>query len=253
MALGLPPSLPDLSALTELGKGKAADAMVEFSCQTFESNGGQCTPELRAQLRKYYKMALDELQKQLAENLKHEAHEPGCGDAETAKSHGQLPLPCFTDYAGTAVKPATGSVYAPPRVKVKITRKTAQPKGVAGCNSLSVDLFLSNKFAGGMLSGKALPPANVSGAAYKTEVAAIPKLGIGQSADVVLDLNHMAQVNMPGNYYPNFYLPNWLVLYHGGKGTLSAGVLAQVESGTSSGTLSGSCATGDSWQIQIPK
>lgn len=253
VALGLPPSLPDLSALTELGKGKAADAMVEFSCQTFESNGGQCTPELRAQLRKYYKMALDELQKQLAENLKHEAHEPGCGDAQTAGEHGLLPLPCFTDFAGTAVKPATGSVYEPPRVKVKITRKTAQPKGVAGCNSLSVDLFLSNKFAGGMLSGKALPPANVSGAAYKTEVAAIPKLGIGQSADVVLDLNHMAQVNVPGNYYPNFYLPNWLVLYHGGKGTLSAGVLAQVESGTSSGTLSGSCATGDSWQIQIPK
>lgn len=253
VALGLPPSLPDLSTLTELGKGKVADAAVEFSCQTFESNGGQCTPELRAQLRKYYKMALDELQKKLAENLKHEAHEPGCGDAQTAGEHGLLPLPCFTDFAGTAVKPATGSVYEPPRVKVKITRKTAQPKGVGGCHSVAVDLSLSNKFEGGMLSGKSLPPANVSGAAYKTEVAAIPKIDVGKSADIVLNLNHMAKVDVPGNYWPDFYLPNWQVLYWGGKGTLSAGVLAQVESGTSSGKLFGSCATGDSWQIQIPK
>jgi len=30
-------------------------------------------------------------------------------------------------------------------------------------------------------------------------------------------------------------------------------VLAQVDTGTYSGSLFGSCATGDSWQIQIPK
>ena len=253
VALGVPPSLPDLSALTELGKGKVADAAVEFSCQTFESNGGQCTPELREQLRKYYKMALDELQKKLAENLKHEAHEPGCGDAQTAGEHGLLPLPCFTDFAGTAVKPATGSVYEPPQVRARVTRKAPQPNGVAGCNSLAVDVFLENQFKGGYLSGKMLPPAKVSGAAYKTEVAAIPKLAVGKSAEVALNLNHMAKVDVPGNYWPDFYLPNWLVLYEGGKGTLSAGVLAQVESGTASGKLFGSCATGDSWSIQIPK
>ena len=252
-ALGLPPSLPDLSALNEAGKGKVADAAAEFSCQTFESNGGQCTPELRAQLKKYYKMALDELQKKLAENLKHEAHEPGCGDAQTAGEHGRLPLPCFTDFAGTAVKPATGSVYEPPRVKVKVTRKTAQPKGLDECDSMWVSLFLSNKFEGGMLSGKSLPPANVSGWAYKNEVAAIPKLDVGKSADIALNLNHMAKVDVPGNYWPNFYLPNWQVLYWGGKGTLSAGVLARVYTGTYIHSLFGSCATGDSWQIQIPK
>lgn len=253
VALGVPPSLPDLSALTELGKGKVADAAVEFSCQTFESNGGKCTPELREQLRKYYKMALDELQKKLAENLKHEAHEPGCGDAQTAGEHGRLPLPCFTDFAGTAVKPATGSVYEPPQVRTRVTRKTPQPNGVAGCDSMAVDVFLENQFNGGYLSGKMLPPAKVSGAAYKTEVAAIPKLAVGKSVEIALNLNHMAKVDVPGNYWPDFYLPNWLVLYEGGKGTLSVGVLAQVESGTASGKLFGSCATGDSWQIQIPK
>lgn len=253
VALGVPPSLPDLSALTELGKGKAADAAVEFSCQTFESNGGKCTPELREQLRKYYKMALDELQKKLAENLKHEAHEPGCGDVQTAGEHGRLPLPCFTDFPGTAVKPATGSVYEPPQVRTRVTRKAPQPNGVAGCDSLAVDVFLENQFEGGMLSGKMLPSAKVSGAAYKTEVAAIPKLAVGKSVDIALNLNHMAKVDVPENYWPDFYLPNWLVLYEGGKGTLSAGVLAQVESGTASGKLFGSCATGDSWSIQIPK
>lgn len=253
VALGVPPSLPDLSALTELGKGKAADAAVEFSCQTFESYGGECTPKLREQLRKFYKMALDELQKKLAENLKHEAHEPGCGDAQTAGEHGRLPLPCFTDFAGAAVKPATGSVYEPPQVRTRVTRKTPQPNGVTGCDSLAVDVLLENQFEGGMLSGKMLPPAKVSGAAYKTEVAAIPKLAVGKSVEIALNLNHMAKVDVPGNYWPDFYLPNWLVLYEGGKGTLSAGVLAQVESGTASGKLFGSCATGDSWSIQIPK
>ncbi|MCA1974997.1 MAG: hypothetical protein LDL44_19355, partial [Caenispirillum sp.] len=236
-----------------LGKGKAADAAVEFSCQTFESNGGKCTPELREQLRKLYKMALDELQKKLAENLKHEAHEPGCGDAQTAGEHGRLPLPCFTDFPGTAVKPATGSVYEPPQVRTRVTRKALQPNGVAGCDSLAIDVFLENQFKGGYLGGKMLPPAKVSGAAYKTEVAAIPKLAVGKSAEIALNLNHMAKVDVPGNYWPDFYLPNWLVLYEGGKGTLSAGVLAQVESGAASGKLFGSCATGDSWQIQIPK
>lgn len=104
-----------------------------------------------------------------------------------------------------------------------------------------------------MLSGKSLPPANVSGWAYKTEVAANPIFDVGKSADIALNLNHMAKVNVPGNYWPDFYLPNWQVLYWGGKGTLSAGVLAQVDTGTYSGSLFGSCATGDSWQIQIPK
>lgn len=252
-AVGLPPSLPDLSALNEAGKGKIADAAVEFSCDTFENNGGKCTPELRAQLKKYYKTALDELQKQIAKNLKHQAHEPGCGDAQTAKEHGLLPLPCFTDFPDTAVKPATGSVYEPPRVKVRITRKAMTPKGVEGCNSLAVDLWLSNKFPGGYLSGKNLPPASVSGAAYKTEVAAIPKLDSGKSTEVVLDLNHMAPVNVPGNYWPDFYFQNWKVLYWGGKGTLSAGVLASADAGASLGKMFGSCATGDSWTIQIPQ
>lgn len=253
VVVGLPPSLPDLSALNEAGKGKIADAAAEFSCDTFEANGYPCTPEVREKLKKYYKMALDELQKQIKENMKHQAHEPGCGDAQTAKEHGLLPLPCFTDFSDTAVKPATGSVYEPPRVKVRITRKAMTPKGVEGCNSLAVNLWLSNKFAGGTLSGKKLPPANVSGAAYKTEVAAVPKLDPGKSAEVVLDLNHMAPVTVPGNYWPDFYFPNWKVLYWGGKGTLSAGMLALADTGTTLGKMTGSCAAGDSWQIQIPQ
>lgn len=252
-AAGLPPSLPDLSALSEAGKGKIADAAVEASCQTFENNGFQCTPEIRDKLRSAYKKALDDLQKQIAGNLKHQAHEPGCGDSQTANKHGLLPLPCFSDYPNAVVKPATGSVYEPPRVKVRITRKTSQPKNITGCNTLSVSTWLSNKFEGGYLGGKNLPPANVSGAPYKTEVAAIPVLVVGKSAEIAFDLNSMAPVTVPGNYVPNFYMDNWMILYWGGKGTLSASVHGMVDSGSYKGKVGASCATGDSWQIQIPK
>lgn len=253
VALGLPPSMPNLEALSEAGKGKIADAAVEFSCQTFEQNGGTCTPEIRAELKKNYKKGLDELQKQLAINMNHQASEPGCGDAAAAKENGKISLPCFTDYPGATVRPASGAVYEPPRVKVRVTRKMAQPPGMVHCGGLVINTWLTNKFEGGYLGGKNLPPAALSGAPYKTASAGIPVLAPGKSIDVLVELNEMQKFNVPGDYTANFHLEPWLKLYLGGKGTLTANVVASVNTGKPSGQGSGYCADEKTWQIQIPQ
>jgi hypothetical protein len=254
VAVGLPPSLPNLEALSEAGKGHIADAATEFTCQTYESNGGTCTPEMREQLKKYYKKGLDELQKQLETHMKHEAHEPGCGDAAAAAEHGKVPLPCFSDYPGVSVKPAKGAVYEPPLVKVRVTRKKVTPPKVGGCDSVNVSLFLKNQFKGGYLGGKNLPPANVSGWAYLPTGSTIPALAVGKSVDMTLILSKMAPVDVPGNYIPHFHFDNWKVLYWGGKGTLSADIShAVVNTGKPGGVASVSCAKGDSWPVQIPQ
>ena len=254
VAVGLPPSLPNLEALSEAGKGHIADAATEFTCQTYESNGGTCTPEMREQLKKYYKKGLDELQKQLETHMKHEAHEPGCGDAAAAAEHGKVPLPCFSDYPGVSVKPAKGAVYEPPLVKVRVTPQKVTPPKVGGCDIVNVSLFLTNKVKGGYLGGKNLPPANVSGWAYLPTGSTIPALAVGKSVDMTLILSKMAPVDVPGNYIPHFHFDNWKVLYWGGKGTLSADIShAVVNTGKPGGVASVSCAKGDSWPVQIPQ
>jgi len=252
-ALGLPPSLPDLTALSEAGKGKIADAAVEFTCQTYESNGGSCTPAMRQQLKKYYQQGLDELQKQLETQMKHAAHEPACGDAATAAEHGLLPLPCFSDVPGMAIKPAKGSVYEPATVKVRVTRKKAAPANVKGCDSVSASLFLKNTFKGGYLGGKNLQAANVAGWAYLPASSSIPKLAPGKSVDVTVIFSKMAPVDVPGDYDPKFNFDHWKILYWGGQGSLSASLsAATVDTGKPNGLASGSCAKSDSWPVQIP-
>jgi hypothetical protein len=186
--------------------------------------------------------------------MKHEAHEPVCGDAAGAAEHGKVPLPCFSDYPGVAVKPAKGAVYEPPLVKVRVTRKKATPPKVGGCDSVNVSLFLKNQFKGGYLGGKNLPPANVSGWAYLPTGSTIPALAAGKSVDMTLILSKMAPVDVPGNNIPHFHFDNWKVLYWGGKGTLSANISpAVVDTGKPGGAASASCAKGDSWPVQIPQ
>lgn len=255
VAAGLPPSLPNLEALSEAAKGKIADAAVEASCQGFESNvQGACTPEVRAQLKKYYKKGLDELQKQLSTHMKHEAREPNCGNPAEADDHGLVPLPCFSDFPDTVVKPAQGSIYEPPVATVRVTRKKAAPVALKGCDNVGVSLYLKNQFEGGYLGGKNLPPAAVAGWAYLPAATALPKLEAGKSVDVKVILGKMAPVDVPGNHVPHFHFDNWKILYWGGKGTLTASLsAATVDTGKPQGTASASCAKGDSWPVQIPQ
>ena len=258
VAAGMPPSMPDLDALAELGKGKVADAAVEGSCEIIESNGGTCSPETKEKLATWYEQGLDQLQKQVASTMKYEGREPGCANAPDGgeiAAHGLLPLPCFSDYPGVVVVPAKGAVYAPPTVKVRVTRKAPQPAHVKGCDRVSVGMSLENTFEGGWLSGKKLPPAPVAGQAYIPASDAVPPLGVGKSTDIVLVLAKMAVVEVPGNHYGTFYLPNWLELYRGGKGSLWASMApAIIATGTSHmKEVSGPCTAGDSIALQIPE
>ena len=250
VAVGLPPSLPSLQALSDGSKGKLADAAVEASCQAFESNGGKCTAAMREKLKAAYRSGLDALQKKIEADLKHAATQPGCGDATAAAEHGKLPLPCFGDYPGVVVQAASGTVYQPPLVKVRATRKLPQPQGVQGCNRVSLSMWMTNTFKGGTLGSKQLPAAAVSGWAYKTVVVPIPPVNPGQSIEFSTALHDMGVVQVPGNFVQSFYLPNWLVLYRGGKGSLTASMLASVTSGT--GSVAGYCAADATWPVQIP-
>ncbi|MBE7523012.1 MAG: hypothetical protein HS109_11580 [Burkholderiales bacterium] len=255
-AAGMPPSLPDLDALSALGKGKIAEAAVNTSCDAIESNGGVCTPEMKAKLADYYRQGLDELQKQIEKQMKYEAREPGCRNAPDAAEHAGLDLlPCFSDYPGTKVVPAKGAVYAPPTVKVRVTRKQPQPAHIKGCDRVSVGMDLTNTFPGGYLSGKNLPPAPVAGPLYIPASESVPQLGAGESVELLLVLSKMAVVEVPGNHYGKFYLPNWQVLYRGGKGTLWASMAAaEIATGLQTQkAVSGPCSAGDSVALQIPK
>jgi hypothetical protein len=250
VAAGLPPSLPDTTALAEAAKGKIADAAAEFTCDYIEAQGGGCPPGMREELRKRYAQALDELHKALAKEARRAREEPGCGDAQAAKEHGLLALPCFADFPGAEVRPAPGAAYVPPRVHLRVTRNALPVKGVAGCNRVAVNTMLSNKFVGGKLAGKNLKPADVTGAPYRTEVVGIPPLAVGHKREFALDLHRMATVQVPGNHVPDFYFPNWLILYRGGKGSVDASIVANIDTGPS-GRLSGYCAAPASWPLQI--
>lgn len=248
-AVGVPPTLPDLAALEDMAEGKIVDASVEYTCDVIESNGGICTPELRAKLREIYKKALDKALGELARAGK----EPDCGDKQEASEHGLLPLPCFTNYPGAEVQPAPGSVYAPSTVTVRVTRVKPDPGfPLASCN-VSVKMSLTNYFKGGYVSGVYMKPTQLAGDPFVVAQSAIPPVALGKSVDVNLVFNEMGVFNMPGAYNPNFHLAPWLHLYNGGKGSLWA-YSEQTQTAKSFTGYSEllSCGTGDKWSVQIP-
>jgi hypothetical protein len=127
-AAGVPPSLPDLEALGGMAKGKAVDAAVDYTCKYIENQGGACTPAMREGLAKGYEAGLD----QLKLSLETQRQEPGCGDVQTAKEHGRLPLPCFGVF-GAKVKPAAASVDEPAELTVRVTRVKPDPDFLPAC------------------------------------------------------------------------------------------------------------------------
>ena len=72
-----------LAALEDMTKGKIVDASVEYTCDVIESNGGICTPALRAKLREIYKKGLDKVLGELAENHAQASHLRAAAQAST--------------------------------------------------------------------------------------------------------------------------------------------------------------------------
>jgi hypothetical protein len=220
VAVGVPPTLPDLAALGDIAEGKIVDGAVDYSCKAFESQGGVCTPEMRQKLAKLYEGALD----QLRAEIKKQGKEPDCG----IKKSGLLPLPCFTNYPGTDVKPAAGSIYEPSAVTVRVTRVKPDPDFPMGSCSVSVSMYLKNYFQGAQLGGVHVKPSPIEGAAFVPASSAIPPLALGKSVDVPLVFTQIKPYALPGLYGSAsslWGLAGWTYLYNGGKGSLSAGLM----------------------------
>lgn len=248
-AAGVPPNLPDTAALQEMGKGKVVDAAVEFSCESFESQGGACTPEMRAQLAKWYKQGLDKL---LAE-IQRDGKEPDCGDKQTANEHGRLPLPCFTAYPGAEVKPATGSVYEPSYINVRVRRVKPDPDFALPTCSVYAVVNLQNDFKGGWFGGWKAKPGLLSGEAFVEVRHPIPELKLGKSVDLTLTLTRIQKLSLPGLYQPDYI--GWLHLYQGGKGFVMAGAVSDKGIPLPDSPYVPqvvSCGKGDKWDVQIP-
>jgi hypothetical protein len=235
-AAGVPPSLPDLDAMGALAKGKAVEAAVEYSCSLIESEGGECTPEMRDALAKIYTEGLNELQKSAHQQM----HEPACGDVQGAKERGLLPLPCFSAFPGATVTAAPGAVETPPAVSVRVTRTKPDPSFPMNCK-VSTALTLHNEIEGhGPVTGQLWTPV--------TEP--LPPIGTGQSAIVKL----VYGPRQPFQIYAKNGDIEWYHLLLGAKGTFGVGTMtAQAVAPGDAGPVALNCSNTLQRTVQVPK
>jgi hypothetical protein len=206
-AAGVPPTIPDLEGMGDMAKGKAADAAAAYTCDIVESEGGTCTPEMRAAMEKVYAQGLD----QLRLSLERQAEEPGCGDVQTAKELGLLPLPCFGVFPGAEVKPASGSVDEPAQVTFRVTRLKPDPAFLPACRVTARSWMKSYSTA----LGKPYDWEPFK----RVEGATLPSLAVGKSVVVTLEL--------PRNLFGlkgETPATTWWDLYRNAEGWFHAGV-----------------------------
>jgi hypothetical protein len=217
VAAGVPPTLPNLNELKAAGEGKVAEAAADYTCAEFEAHGGQCTPEMRKALVAAYAKGIDQLQLGIVKA----ATEPGCGDLQEAHDHGVKALPCFTDY-GAEVKPASGAVTEPAFVTLRVRRvKPNPPFALPGCR-IRADLKLTNEFAGANLHGVDYGPDTLHGSPFLPPETGIPALPLGQPMDVTLVFSRYQPFALPKHHNATIWWDDWLRLYTGGHGPLSA-------------------------------
>lgn len=241
---GVPSTLPDIKGLDDLAKGKIVDFGVDYTCAEIESKGyGTCTPEMRAGLAKLYGEGLDRLEDELAK----QASEPDCGDAKTADEHGKLPLPCFSAYPGTEVKPIAGAVQEAAGVTVQVNRTKPDPDFPLPDCQVRVRLSLENNFSGGYVMGVNLPAAKITPhQALESGGSPIPPLAVGESATLTVALDKRSAFHLPGLQGGTGYdYTEWLYLYKGGWGPLTASVYSQ--------DAALACSEEAKLNVQIPK
>ncbi len=205
MAVGVPPTIPDLEGMSNLAKGEVVEAAVDYTCDAIESEGGKCTPAMREGLAQAYGKALDEMQK----GLERQASEPHCGDVQGAKEQGFVALPCFSDYPGTEVIPGPSSVETSPAVKLRITRTRPDPFPMS-C-AVMASLVVRNDVAGfGKIEASLWPPGELP-------VSTISS--VGGSSVVTLPLGPRKPWNSPVG--KKGAIVEWYQIVSGGTGTLS--------------------------------
>ncbi|HEX7294714.1 MAG TPA: hypothetical protein VF251_03105 [Pyrinomonadaceae bacterium] len=214
-AAGLPPTLPDLD---DVAKGAVVDAAVNYSCMAVESQGGVCTPELRALFAKGYDKGLDQL---IRENNKL-AKEPFCESFNGA-------LPCFSDYPGTKIEAAKGAVFQPPSVSVRVTLTNPSHSWAQSETKLKASLWLHNVVPAGTRIENyysPIPETKLDGQLFVPVEAPVPFLAVGQSADVTLVFDRVQQYKFSTTKddegKPTGYTEHngWCRLYEGGYGSL---------------------------------
>jgi len=223
---GVPPEFPTLDTIKAAGKGEIVDAAVAASCEVIKANNGECTPAIQEGLKKAFEAGLNKLEHELV----HQDSEPNCGDEQTAKYHGLLPLPCFTNYPGTEVHPGKGAVYEPAVVVVDVKKVKAGPFDNGGRASkahpyisckLTAGLILDNEINDKTISGHYYKHADLHGRPFDFSSAQIPRLKVGESVNVSLVFTKMLPLEFPGNVHITS-MSGWVFLYLGGKGPLSA-------------------------------
>jgi hypothetical protein len=247
--LGVPPSLPSLADLDDAGKGKLADAAADYTCDQIESNGGNCTPEMRAKLAEVYRAAIDDMEK----NLRRAAHEPGCGDTQAANENGaEAPLPCFSDYAGAEVKPAKGSVQEPARVTVRVRRVKSNLSFALPPCRVGATLYLENQFPGNTYVHGVhyKDPQKLSAPPFVSAVAHLPQMSAGETRDVTVSFTTLEPFHLKGNYGGPVWYDDWLYLYQGGHGPLHASLSTATAVPGAQRPLE--CSEGAETQVQIP-
>jgi len=223
VAAGIPPTLPNLKELKGAAEGKVVDVAVDYTCDEFETHGGQCTPEQRAAMAKAY----HEMVAQTRLALIRETKEPGCGNVALAHENGREPLPCFTTYPGVDVRPATGAVTELPMVFIRVTRVRPNPPfPMPGCR-LSANLSVKNYFPGAEINGHQYKAGSIQGDAFEPEGTAIPPLPVGGSMLVTLPFTRFSQFYLPDHHHTALLWDGWFdwqYLYKGGTGTLGLGM-----------------------------
>jgi len=218
-AAGVPPTLPTLSQLESAAEGEVVDSAVTFTCDQMKSQGTECTPEMEEAMRKLYQAGVDKIQG----DLKKQGQEPQCGDKKTAQELGLLPMPCFSSYPNTKVKPASESIYEPPVVKIKVTRLKPAPNFHPLC-MLTLHFDARNHWKGGNVPGIASPPIpakDIQAEIYEPEVMPLPILNTGETVVLDLTFSKIRLYNLIGGTGGGTFT-EWAELFRAGRGTVRA-------------------------------
>lgn len=216
VAAGVPPTMPSVAALEDAAEAKAVDVATDLTCEAAKDQGADCTPEMREIISEGYKKALDKLKSESEKT----GGEPDC---ESPEMTGYIPLPCFSNYPGTQVRPVKGAVYEPGWVRIRMSQlKQRNPEvDISTCTIGSV-VSLTNHFPGGYIGGINFKPADLYGEPYAAVHVPMPPVAVGKPATVDLLFDTLNNVSIPGDVDPKFNLREWFYLYYGGKGTISA-------------------------------
>jgi hypothetical protein len=244
---GIPPTMPSLTQLEAAAEGKLVDAAVEFTCDQLEGDsksGGGCDALVEQKLRELYAGGLAELKKQ----AKRAGQEPDCG---TVPDPNWEPLPCFTDFAGTEVKPAPGAIYVPPFVTLAVTRTKPVPSPYLACRA-TLTMHAKNHFEGtSYVNGVKLAAKDIAGELYAPAVVAIPLLEQGESVKLKIAFQQFRLFSIASNAStPSGTLAEWAELYWGGDGTIGAGTDGPLPVSMSSGRAP--CSGPASLAVKLP-